>query len=600
MSDAMALARHEDDHEDSTRATEAFHRTFNFCMTCRQYACDACWNVKVGACLTCAPEPGLQAVAHQDHLIVRTPVAHWDEDWSLFPNGPAVEPLASSEPPAPFNQPILPPEPRPVPPAQPPTPEAWPTADVLVEAPGHGAGSGGKSGHRSARKPVDAEAASLWPLADEIAPEMTLTPEELELVETRLDAQAATEASPAEPALPSTPPSRVGETGVWAAARPPIPEQPEAQLPPEPSPIDRAPEEQGSPQHLLHLRFEVHPKAPRPHAAPPAPPVEHAPIVARLLGRRGTEDADSGAGQPRRGKGRHNQPAGEPWPHVTPWTERPVEAHDWWGETDTAATAPDLLPEVAAPASLPAAATHRPPEGPTTPPAPEPQATQPAPLPIRADDGAVDARSAAAVRLSAVGPDTHEPVAAVGAATEIVAVPRPGSETRPGSQPIPTQPPSFDLVTDAPEPPPFPEAPFPDADWPEAYWPEADRDTVVKATRGKPSRTPDRPAVRQPTAAQPGPAELQTPPPAPPNQWPPIGASWPAQSTPGAPWPVPETPEVPAVVVAQGATDQTLNEMWAQSAQEVLNRGSVRVCYHCALPVSTQARFCRRCGSRQS
>jgi len=59
---------------------------------------------------------------------------------------------------------------------------------------------------------------------------MTLTPEELELVETRLDAQAATEASPAEPALPSTPPVPVGETGVWAAARPPIPEQPEAQL----------------------------------------------------------------------------------------------------------------------------------------------------------------------------------------------------------------------------------------------------------------------------------------------------------------------------------------------------------------------------------
>ena len=40
-------------------------------------------------------------------------------------------------------------------------------------------------------------------------------------------------------------------------------------------------------------------------------------------------------------------------------------------------------------------------------------------------------------------------------------------------------------------------------------------------------------------------------------------------------------------------------EMWAQSAQEVLNRGSVRVCHHCALPVSTKARFCRRCGTQQ-
>jgi len=39
--------------------------------------------------------------------------------------------------------------------------------------------------------------------------------------------------------------------------------------------------------------------------------------------------------------------------------------------------------------------------------------------------------------------------------------------------------------------------------------------------------------------------------------------------------------------------------LWAESTQQVLDRGSVRVCHHCALPVSTQARFCRRCGTRQ-
>ena len=40
--------------------------------------------------------------------------------------------------------------------------------------------------------------------------------------------------------------------------------------------------------------------------------------------------------------------------------------------------------------------------------------------------------------------------------------------------------------------------------------------------------------------------------------------------------------------------------MWAESSEEVLNRGTVRVCHHCSLPVSTQARFCRRCGTRQA
>jgi len=39
--------------------------------------------------------------------------------------------------------------------------------------------------------------------------------------------------------------------------------------------------------------------------------------------------------------------------------------------------------------------------------------------------------------------------------------------------------------------------------------------------------------------------------------------------------------------------------LWAESAQQVFDRGSVRVCHHCALPVSTQARYCRRCGTQQ-
>ena len=81
LGDAMAYARMDVQSTESMRVTQQFHKTFNFCMTCRQYACDRCWNSKVGACLSCSPEEGYEPVAPEDHMIVRTPVAKWDADW---------------------------------------------------------------------------------------------------------------------------------------------------------------------------------------------------------------------------------------------------------------------------------------------------------------------------------------------------------------------------------------------------------------------------------------------------------------------------------------------------------------------------------------
>jgi hypothetical protein len=56
MTEAMAAARDEEDRAGTTRQLDAFHKTFNFCMTCRQYTCPNCWNEKAGECLTCAPD----------------------------------------------------------------------------------------------------------------------------------------------------------------------------------------------------------------------------------------------------------------------------------------------------------------------------------------------------------------------------------------------------------------------------------------------------------------------------------------------------------------------------------------------------------------
>jgi hypothetical protein len=56
MNEAMAAARNDEERAGISLQLEAFHKTFNFCMSCRQYTCATCWNVKVGECLTCAPD----------------------------------------------------------------------------------------------------------------------------------------------------------------------------------------------------------------------------------------------------------------------------------------------------------------------------------------------------------------------------------------------------------------------------------------------------------------------------------------------------------------------------------------------------------------
>ena len=58
MDEAMAAARSETDRELTSHQLDAFHKTFNFCMTCRQYTCPNCWNEVEARCLTCAPHLG--------------------------------------------------------------------------------------------------------------------------------------------------------------------------------------------------------------------------------------------------------------------------------------------------------------------------------------------------------------------------------------------------------------------------------------------------------------------------------------------------------------------------------------------------------------
>lgn len=56
MAEAMAAARNDVERAALSNQLDAFHKTFNFCMTCRQYTCPSCWNEIAGECLTCAPD----------------------------------------------------------------------------------------------------------------------------------------------------------------------------------------------------------------------------------------------------------------------------------------------------------------------------------------------------------------------------------------------------------------------------------------------------------------------------------------------------------------------------------------------------------------
>lgn len=76
LSEAMAQARGEDQLAATTQQLDAFHKTFNFCMTCRQYTCGDCWNTIEGRCLTCAPNPDLEQPAALIDLAPAVEVAY--------------------------------------------------------------------------------------------------------------------------------------------------------------------------------------------------------------------------------------------------------------------------------------------------------------------------------------------------------------------------------------------------------------------------------------------------------------------------------------------------------------------------------------------
>jgi hypothetical protein len=82
LDEALAAARSDEEREATAQQLDAFHKTFNFCMTCRQYTCANCWNEGEGRCLTCAP--------HLGHDVLPAPFPTLDPSAGLAFDTPAL------------------------------------------------------------------------------------------------------------------------------------------------------------------------------------------------------------------------------------------------------------------------------------------------------------------------------------------------------------------------------------------------------------------------------------------------------------------------------------------------------------------------------
>ena len=672
MDEAMAAARIDANQGESSRVTAEFHRTFNFCMTCRQYACDKCWNENQGACLSCAPLWDEEPVAPRDHLLIRTPVSRQDLDAGSGTDPiadvemretdptdpvpwPAADPLfgrpaprprvagnrsaekqpihsaepdaptRQTPPPAPMRQapqpaqipppaqvppPVQPapvrrtlqpaqvPPPAPVPPqmqsaprtiAEPPMtqepvvrparvahPQPQPTVDeprpLTRFSEDEKSAANQLKAQSQAWKSTD-DGWSLWPVDGTPAGgEMTLTREEIELIEAQLShapTRDEPEPSPIQAAAPVPEPFTPTHTLAEDAARAVTPEPASRTEPEKPVPGAWEPETPAL-QNATPPNFDLLGSLRQPielSGTPAGSEPRRTPVIGRLLGHRATPDnterpstpkEQEGAGPIKAHRSKDATPMA-PWPVPTPWVERPIERHDWWGDEDSAPIA-------------------------AQPPVDAPTLETPEPFAASVFESPIPAVSAPIV----LTPPEPEPERHFEAEPE----PEPEPERHFEAEPL--------RPTEA-EPEPVPAEP---SQQPLFTLPAATTDRWAAAK-------PDLPPLDDKAALSPLPAKrrpLEPTPIAAPNpdessEWQTVGASWLSAARSQAPWRIPIASQMPASVVTASHSDAAesplVAALWAESAQQVFDRGSVRVCHQCALPVSTQARYCRRCGTQQ-
>jgi ribosomal protein L40E len=309
LDDAMASARIDVERGETTRIAEEFHRTFNFCMTCRQYACDRCWNPDQGACISCAPLRDQESVALEVHPIIRMPLAQRTLDGIA----PTTRPTADAG-------------------VRGVSPEAvpWPSEDPL---PG-----------RTSVPQLAQPAWTLWPTPEE-ADRAELTPGELILVQAQLSHPSSNEEPDFRVEAPSPSPTLDEDTVRLVQHEPGLGTDPETPARGTSEPVVPAPAKPHRAPVIGRLLGHRNPIARRAHEeTPKVPEVLKAPTPAQASEPDSTGQADL-------------------WPQATLWPQRPIERHDPWADPDAASlqdAAAEPEPVLTAQADEPVPADRRP------------------------------------------------------------------------------------------------------------------------------------------------------------------------------------------------------------------------------------------------
>ena len=568
LDEALAEARSEEQREVSGGQLDAFHQTFQFCMSCRQYTCANCWNDTEGRCLSCAPLSvgGGQLRSPLDDLLAGGGGAPFASPSPLDEalgaaaarngHGPLEEPSAGFPAPA---APVAEPAAAGDEPAR-IVGSAWPTIDLFRDP--------------EAAIPMGPPAESLNGAGAPSAPAESPT-DEAELT------QAATHAEAVEPAeaLQSEP----GAKDFWA--RPftgyaPVPEPTNGHEPAAAGIV--TPPDEPSPAPVAELAAEE-PEPATAVGAPASAPeadaraVELAERTTRLLGRFRVQPRSAGS-----------------VPAVSPVDGSPAPTQSQPAEQAQPATESQPEP-IAQPVwkFVPS-------------PAPEPEpilAAEPEPEPVVAAEPEPEPVVAAEPE-----PEPVVPVATAPEPEPVVPVAEPEPEPILAAEPEPEP-----VLAAEPEPEPEPVVaaePEPEPIVPVATAPDEPRPQIMEARpQLRPAAidriempawpTPVRPPLSDSAAIAPAipafpPASMPSPP-----------------ASPVAPqWPAPLRPDLDASSTpfwaSGGSGIDPGADFWNASAREVagvpgqaVSAVGVQSCVSCGLSLSATARFCRRCGSRQ-
>jgi nicotinate-nucleotide--dimethylbenzimidazole phosphoribosyltransferase len=509
LDEAMAAARSDDEREHTAHQLDAFHATFNFCMTCRQYTCGNCWNDVEGRCLTCAP--------HLGHEIMPAP----------FPELPvaAAAPIAI---------------------------EAWPAADLAADEDEVAAAEAAPPDEIDAADRLDRLSAT----TDDVVPTW--------LAAAEADALAAAEAQAIVEAVDEPEIAALADEAIEPVAAVPEPDAAEGAVAAAAVAPDTTPEAMDEAPHEV------------------APATEEPPIaaIAEVAAAAAIVDAV------------------EAEPAIEPVAEPPVEADDRAAAATlaTAALLGRFRPgrsidaeleayEAAVAASEAAAAakilgTQEAETGPEAAELPAPEAPEPLAPAAQAESVAVEPEPVA-VEAEVAEP---EPVAAQAEVpAEVAAIAADEAPVAAGREEPAVEPESIAAaaaLAAAAEPEATPEPARTDV-VEQPTWRIIAPDSTSAPTNG---HAPDAlPAAATALPAEPLPSE--------PPQWP---------SSPE--WPQPNPALLNQRTVAPSAAMEAL---WAASARDVVApaqggpAGGVQSCNSCGLSLSANARFCRRCGTRQ-